>query len=232
MIDEETFVEHEEHWVSVSDLMAGLMMVFLLIAIIFMINVEIEQKKIKNVVILYDHLRTDLYNDLLAEFKPDLESWGAEISPDLSVGFYREELLFDRGEYVLTDEFKSILDEFFPRYLAIITSDKYQDDIAEVRIEGHTSSGWWQKNDDEAYILNMNLSQARTRTTLAYVLSLQQVTNKKSWIKKHMTANGLSSSKLIYDNNGQEDELKSRRVEFRLRTDAEAQLATILKDNL
>ena len=33
--------EQEGHWVAVTDLMAGLMMVFLLISIVFMINVEL-----------------------------------------------------------------------------------------------------------------------------------------------------------------------------------------------
>src|SRR5690625_2191040 len=35
-------VEREEHWVSVSDLMAGLMMVFLLVAVVYMVQLEIE----------------------------------------------------------------------------------------------------------------------------------------------------------------------------------------------
>ena len=74
--------EQEGHWVAVSDLMAGLMMVFLLISIVFMINVELQRKKITDVAILYDHLRTQLYQDLLAEFEPDLKSWGAELQED------------------------------------------------------------------------------------------------------------------------------------------------------
>jgi len=32
--------DHEGHWVAVSDLMAGLMMVFMLVSVVFMINVE------------------------------------------------------------------------------------------------------------------------------------------------------------------------------------------------
>jgi outer membrane protein OmpA-like peptidoglycan-associated protein len=44
-----------------------------------------------------------------------------------------------------------------------------------------------------------------------------------------VTANGLSSSRLILDNNGMEDVARSRRVEFRIRTDAETRLAKILE---
>ena len=61
MRNDEEHIEQEEHWVSVSDLMAGLMMVFLLVAIVFMVNAEIERNQIRDVAVLYDRLRTQLY---------------------------------------------------------------------------------------------------------------------------------------------------------------------------
>ncbi|MEJ2042206.1 MAG: OmpA family protein [Reinekea sp.] len=228
MRNDEEYIEQEEHWVSVSDLMAGLMMVFLLVSIVFMVNAEIERNKIRDVAILYDHLRTQLYQDLKREFDPNLERWGAEINPDLSIRFGRPELIFDKGKNVLKEEFKVILEDFFPRYLSIITADKYRHDIAEVRIEGHTSTGWVNRSEDDAYILNMGLSQARTRSTLEFLLQLPEVQTEKNWLKEHMTANGLSSSKPLLLENGVEDSERSRRVEFRLRTDAESRIATIL----
>src|SRR5690554_7620369 len=76
-------VEHEEHWVSVSDLMGGLMMVFLLIAVVYMVQLEIESRKTRDVAVLYDRLRTQLYEDLLQEFSDDLPRWGAELNRDL-----------------------------------------------------------------------------------------------------------------------------------------------------
>jgi len=228
MRSDEEHIEQEEHWVSVSDLMAGLMMIFLLVAIVFMVNAERERNKIKDVAVLYDKLRTQLYQDLVAEFEPDLNRWGAEINEDLSIRFGRPELIFAKGENELKNDFKVILEDFFPRYLAIIASNKYRDDIAEVRIEGHTSSGWLGQTDDDAYILNMGLSQARTKSTLEFLLLLPQVQDEKIWLKEHMTANGLSSSKPIILADGEEDRERSRRVEFRLRTDAESRIATIL----
>lgn len=225
-------IEQEEHWVSVSDLMAGLMMVFLLVAIVFMVNAEIERNKVRDVAVLYDRLRTQLYQDLVNEFEPDLERWGAEINRDLSIRFNREELTFAQGESDLRPEFESILSEFFPRYLRIITAEDYRNDIAEVRIEGHTSSGWQGQSEDDAYILNMGLSQARTRSTLDYVLDLDAVERERTWLKQHMTANGLSSSKPVLDASGNEDSDRSRRVEFRVRTDAESRIATILENQL
>jgi outer membrane protein OmpA-like peptidoglycan-associated protein len=206
------------------------MMVFLLVAIVFMVNAEIERNKIRDVAVLYDKLRTQLYQDLVDEFQPDLDPWGAEISTDLSIRFGRPELIFDKGENELKEGFKEILRDFFPRYLMIITSAKYREDIAEVRIEGHTSSGWLSQTEDDAYILNMGLSQERTRSTLDFLLLLPEVQNEKAWLKEHMTANGLSSSKPVMLEDGLEDREKSRRVEFRLRTDAESRIAAILNN--
>lgn len=225
--------EQEGHWVAVTDLMAGLMMVFLLISIVFMIHVEWQRKKITDVAILYDHLRTQLYEDLLTEFSPDLKEWGAEIQPDLTFRFNKTELLFSKGESSLNPQFQTILADFFPRYVGIITAEKYRDDILEVRIEGHTSTGWLgAASEDEAYIYNMALSQARTRSTLGYLLALPDVKQQKVWLRKYLTANGLSSAKAIVRQDGNEDGERSRRVEFKVRTDAEGKIATILEDAL
>ena len=223
--------EREEHWVAVSDLMGGLMMVFLLIAVIYMVQLEIESRKIKDVAILYDRLRTQLYDDLYAEFKDDLPRWGAELEKDLSLRFYNTEVLFDRGDDALRPAFENILQDFFPRYVNIITSDKYRHDILEVRIEGHTSSDWgFAVTENEAYINNMELSQARTRSTVSYLINLGAVVDEREWLTAHLTANGLSSSKPVLTSDGHEDSERSRRVEFRVRTDAESRIATILKD--
>ena len=60
----EQLKEQEGHWVAVSDLMAGLMMIFMLISVVFMVDVETERNRIQDVAILYDHLRQELYKDL------------------------------------------------------------------------------------------------------------------------------------------------------------------------
>lgn len=226
----EQLKEQEGHWVAVSDLMAGLMMVFMLISIVFMVNVETERNKIRDIAILYDTLRTQLYDDLNTEFAADMQRWGAELDKDLAFRFNNTDVLFDQGQAELKPEFSAILSDFFPRYVDIITQPKYRDDILEVRIEGHTSSAWSGASDaDDAYIRNMDLSQERTRTTLGYVLGLKKVADNKDWLKTHLTANGLSSAKVVRADNGDENAESSRRVEFRVRTDADSRIATILE---
>jgi outer membrane protein OmpA-like peptidoglycan-associated protein len=74
----------------------------------------------------------------------------------------------------------------------------------------------------------MRLSQNRTRTVLRYVLGTLGRDSVSDWTKNLITANGLSSSDLIYTGSGKEDREASRRVEFRVRTNAESQLEQIL----
>lgn len=220
----------EEHWIPLADIMTGLMMMFLLIALIFMIKVQADTAKIKHVAVLYDQLRVQLYNDLENEFHSDLPKWGATLNKDLTLRFREPDVLFDTGQHELKPRFKAILNDFFPRYVKILRETKYKDSVEEIRIEGHTSSFWkGNTSPEEAYFSNMELSQARTRSALEYVLSIPSVVSERDWLRSRLTANGLSSSKLIFEKNGREDPDASQRVEFKVRTNAEARIAEILQ---
>ena len=240
--------ESEEHWISISDMMAGLMVIFLFIAISYMLfisnkmeEIEKEKGKIEKIVEAYITLRSDLYNDLHEMFKDELPKWNAVLDEDtLSIRFKEPEVLFARGRAEVRPLFKKILDEFFPRYIKILTESKtdegeykYKDDIAEIRIEGHTSSEWEGVEDREevAYILNVKLSQDRTRRVLNYALQIwnPQIQKNRKWIRENLTANGLSSSKLIRNPDGTQNREESRRVEFRVRTNAEKRIVEIIK---
>lgn len=232
----------EEHWIPLSDLMTGLMMMFMLVAIVFMVKVEAEAavtkelkakaeeqtRRIQTIAVLYDDMRNDLYRSLLSEFRGDLEKWHADIDPDLTIRFREPEVLFDSGKSDLKPKFTEILNDFFPRYVRILGLAKYRDSIEEVRIEGHTSSYWVGLNDTQAYFKNMELSQARTRTTLEYILSNTRLFGFDRWIKSLLTANGLSSSKPRYNPDKTENYSASQRVEFRVRTNADSRMAEIL----
>lgn len=74
----------------------------------------------------------------------------------------------------------------------------------------------------------MKLSQDRSRNVLKYVLEIRDLQDKE-WIKKYLTANGLSSSKLIFDLDGNQNKEESRRVEFRVVTKSEKLIDKIKK---
>jgi outer membrane protein OmpA-like peptidoglycan-associated protein len=224
--------------------MTGLMMMFMLIAVIFMVRVEAEADQIRELKIeaenraadmeeiadLYTDMREELYNDLLKEFREDLPRWGATLDRDLAIRFEEPTVLFRIGEAQLERPFVEILNDFFPRYVAILAGEKYRSSIDEIRIEGHTSTIWTAHTDpDTAYFLNMELSQERTRRTLEHVLLLPDVLPEKKWLIGKVTANGLSSSQPRLGPDGLEDPDASQRVEFRVRTNAESRIGDILR---
>jgi outer membrane protein OmpA-like peptidoglycan-associated protein len=224
-------LQEEEHWIPLSDLMTGLMLIFLLIAVMYMLKVEADADRIKTVAIAYSEIRDALYTDLHAEFQTDLPKWKAElVKNDLTIRFTEPEILFANGSRELKPEFKQILSDFFPRYIRILDSPKYRGSISEIRIEGHTSSDWLFKTSaEDAYFRNMELSQERTLTTLTYLLDLPAIQTYRPWLTRYLTASGMSSSRPILNSDQTEDAERSRRVEFRVRTDAEARIARILE---
>ncbi|WP_417150459.1 OmpA family protein [Prevotellamassilia timonensis] len=203
---------------STGDLMAGLLFIFILLLMGALLQVQKKAEQDEEVVRRYDQIKTQLYIDLQDEFKENLKVWRASIDSSLCIRFQEPSMLFDEDKAELKKPFKDILDDFFPRYIKVLNRPEYRDNIVEIRIEGHTNS-----NGD--YFHNMELSQDRTRSVLEYCFGLMSV-EQIIWAKSLITANGLSSSQPILVH-GVEDKSLSRRVEFRVRTNAEKQLEEI-----
>ena len=219
-----------EIWQPISDLMSVLMMVFILIAVSFMLEISVDRDEIKDVAESYITLQEELYNELYQEFKDDLVKWNAELDKEsISIRFKSPEILFDNGSSEIKTDFEYILTDFFPRFTSILYDEKFRADIDEIRIEGHTSKYWSTTTTvDEAYILNMRLSQDRTRNVLQFTMGLIDDPVKSAWVRMNLTANGLSSSKPFVEKNGTENQELSRRVEFRVKTNAENKINEIL----
>ena len=94
---------------------------------------------------------------------------------------------------------------------------------------GTPSSDWVLATEDEAYFNNMQLSQGRTRSVLEHVYGLSGTLDDRSWVRRKVAAVGFSSSRLVVDDRGVEDPEASRRVLFRVVTNAETQIRTILE---
>ena len=203
---------------STGDLMAGLLFIFILLLMGALLQVQEKAEQDEEVVRRYDQIKTQLYIDLQDEFKEDLKVWRATIDSSLCIRFQEPAMLFDNDKAELKPLFKNILNDFFPRYIKVLNRPEYKDNIVEIRIEGHTDS-------NGGYFHNMELSQNRTRSVLEYCVGLM-TQEQIIWAKSLITANGLSSSQPILVH-GVEDKSLSRRVEFRVRTNAEKQLEEI-----
>jgi outer membrane protein OmpA-like peptidoglycan-associated protein len=208
---------------SIGDLMAALLLIFVLLLSATLLNLQERAEMAEN----YKDVKKEIYDELIKEFKDDLKDWNANIDEkDLLIRFSGPRVEFDFGNSEVKPQFKEILSDFFPRYVRIITLTKFKDNIEEIRIEGHT-------DNKGTYFNNMELSQNRTRSVLNFVLeNTNYEPSEKSWIQLNLTANGLSYSKPIADNDTEQGQKKNRRVEFRIRTNAEKQIDEMLKVNL
>lgn len=219
---------------SISDLMSGLMIIFLFIAVSFMsrvvdenIQIKKQQETVENIVTTYEETKVSIYDDLYSEFKDDMKSWNMEIDKDGTIRFKEPDIFFEKGKSDLKPEFEDMLDSFFPRYINLIY-ENHKDKVEAIRIEGHTSSEWEENaTKKESYFKNMELSQDRTRNVLEYIMNIKSILKYEDWLIDKITANGMSYSKRVMNDNTENKEA-SRRVEFKVITNSEETINEIL----
>lgn len=215
-------------WMSVSDLMTGLMVIFLFIAISYIRKVQENQTVLTD----YVETKTQLHDKLVKEFEGDTNRWQMTIGKDLSMRFNNPQVLFAPGSSDLTTEFKQILDEFLPRYFDILLNDSLRSKIVEIRVEGHTDDIPYPQLHSDPYIANVILSQKRSLSVLQYFRSTPAFMNysneERRLLEYWFTANGLSYGKSVdkdgnytISSNKPIDRNRSRRVEFRIVTSGE-----------
>jgi outer membrane protein OmpA-like peptidoglycan-associated protein len=208
----------EESWIATSDMMTGLMMVFLFIVIIYS---KLIFGAVEDVTTTTQRLCSQL-EDAFDQYRGD---WEISICEDGLLVRFENDANFASSECELSDIFSNILDTFYPLLMTVVWDNK--DDINELMIEGHTSSEYGDATLSNAYLLNTQLSQCRSRNVMSYVIKLppiEQNSDYMEWSFNNLTAHGLSSSQLLYDENDNEDRTRSRRVEFRIRTNAQEDL--------
>ena len=212
--DDETSV-----WISTADLMSGLLVLFLFISVLMIQSTETLQGQIREITGSANAAREELRSNIEANFSAEeMKAYKLNVDSVGSASFDKGEARFQAGSSQLTPEFQAILKDFLPKYIdAAYNCD--HDSIQEIRIEGHTSSEWYTGNINDpniAYINNMALSQSRTREIIKFALSLPELAPYQDFIKEKLTANGLSSSKIIKHPDGSEDAENSRRIEFKV----------------
>ncbi len=222
-------------WISMSDMMTGLMLIFLLIAVAFMYQIELKQKDRNKVVVEYNESKLKLYKQLKQRFEKREQQWWMKIDKDLAIKFNKEDIKFEPDSFKLTEAFKDILKDFIPAYLKIINNPTYATRIKEIRIEWHT----WECRDDE-YEECLILSQRRSNSVLLYLtntLAFKNLSQKdKEKLEFWITSNGMADGKLldkngsfIYKSKKEKSDPQSRRVEFRIITNSDSVIEKILQ---
>ena len=61
-----------EHWIGISDMMSGLMMIFLFMAVAYMYYVQVERDTVREIAVAYKDTQVAIHRDLITEFGGDL----------------------------------------------------------------------------------------------------------------------------------------------------------------
>lgn len=229
------------NWVSFSDIMTGLMIIFLFISISYMLEVQKKQAERDEIFEEFKATKEELYNELDSVFKSDFQEWKVKLDKDLSIKFTNPDVLFNSGETTIRPKFDTILQSFLPRYFNVLLQKKYKDKISEIRIEGHTDTVPAPSFDKDPYIGNILLSQQRAAEVLKHFRNMNYYktlskTDEK-FLQFWLTANGLSYGRTV-DSNGELtiisglpiNNKKSRRVEFRIVTTSDKLIERVLKE--
>ncbi len=164
-----------------------------------------QQQKIEQII----GIKADLIADLKQEF--DQQSLNVIIDEaDGSIAL-DSNVLFGYNENELTDEGNAMLSEILPIYCKVLMNEKYQDYLAEVRIDGYTDTSG-------DYLYNLRLSQERALAVANYLMISADsflTAEEQEALRSKLTANGHSMSNPVYTEDGQINMDASRRVEIK-----------------
>lgn len=149
---EEPVMETEDEattWIALSDLMTGLMAIFLTLSIAILVN---------------QHAQRD---EIVQDVQMALKNSGLEIETDPRTGDMNiaADFAFESGKAVLKPEGKAILDQLMPVFAKTVfaeLSGEQQEQITRLIVEGHTDSVG-------GYASNMKLSTERANAVLTYI---------------------------------------------------------------
>ena len=217
----ETQIEETNYWLSIGDLMASILMIFMLLFIVKTIETGRELRKKEEIIESF----TGLKKNIISKIQKDFEERGIKVDIDPQTGTIKidDKILFNTGEYLLKPEGKKYLNDFVPIYINLLLNDEeVKKELSQVIIEGHT-------DDVGSYIYNMELSQKRAFEVIKYIYDEMPNFKGKEELQSYITANGRSNIKVLRDNSGNIDRDKSRRVEFQFKLKEDETLMKIEK---
>lgn len=196
-------------WLSIGDLMSGLLMFFALLFITVQVQLHtqiLRAKQLENELARYKKAVDELPVRILDALEGKVGNSGTfQVDPetgDVSIG---DRILFDEGSAELKPEGERFLQQFIPTYSEVIFSDNLFDrQIIRIIIEGHTSSKGADKD-------NMELSLRRSLAVSDYILSDRLNFPSKANFRQKILASGRGE----IDSEQKFDNPSDRKVVFR-----------------
>lgn len=144
------------YWKSYSDMMAALLLMFILIMVSLLMPKNVDEEKAED-----SNDRVGVTKEIVYKLREALGNL-ATVADNGDVQF-NSELLFDYNKSNLKSEGSNFLAQFMPKYFEVIRDEKYRPYIKEVVIEGHTDK-------TGGYMFNLKLSQDRARSVAEYCI--------------------------------------------------------------
>ncbi|MBD2244091.1 OmpA family protein [Nostoc sp. FACHB-888] len=194
-------------YLSIGDLMSGLLMFFALLFITALL--QLAQKDVPKRVVIGNVVGQMKSNHINVKVNPE--------TGDISI---QESILFAKGSTELKPEGKAFLRSFIPVYSGVIFSKKeFEQEISRVVIEGHTSSD----GDDKT---NLQLSLLRSSSVYNYIFYEMNFPTKTPLSQKILAAGRGEIESDKYDNPG------DRKVVFRFQFRSDELKKDIVKTSL
>lgn len=202
-------VDNNIFWVTMTDLMTALVLVFI---VLFFYSYMTSY---------YEKIQSDLEQKKASEaLEQTLKEQNIQANVDGISGIVKisDLELFEINSYKLSEKGKKYLDKFAPAYLNSIFSNEYLNkNVERIIIQGHTDSQTFKGkySEDEQYMKNMDLSLKRAYEVANYMTNTPYNKKNGNKLRKMIIVEGASFSTPILVN-GKEDYSKSRRVELKV----------------
>ena len=196
-------------WITMTDLMTGLVLVFIVMFFYTYMTGHIKQLE-----------QTSAKENATKALQETLKELKIDASVDAVSGIVKisDLELFELNSSKPSDKGKAYLDKFAPAYFNSLFTNKYLNkNLDKIVIQGHTDSQTFagKFSEDEQYMKNMELSLNRAFEVANYMTNTPYNKSNGNKLRKMILVEGASFSDPVLVN-GKEDFAKSRRVELKL----------------
>jgi outer membrane protein OmpA-like peptidoglycan-associated protein len=182
-------------YLSIGDLMSGLLMFFALLFIVALLQLQQAKEELQK-------QRRFVVGTLIQKLSGN--NINVQVNQDTGDVSVRESILFDEGSAEIKPNGKAFLRKFIPLYSQVVFSPSVEQQISRVVIEGHTSS-------KGSYERNLELSLLRSLSVAKYIFSNEM----QFATKQRLSQKILSSGRGEIEANQVKDNPGDRKVIFR-----------------
>lgn len=197
-------------WTTMSDLLLGLAIIFMVLFVLAMTGFTQDTVKQKQT-------QMEASKELVEKLKEaNIDATVDEMTGDVKISDLE---LFDLNSYELSANGKLYLNKLIPIYVEnIFENAELESNITNIVVQGHTDSQQYANlsTENEQYVKNMTLSLQRANSVAEYIFKTNFNPIYDEKLRKMLVVEGRSySDPVLVD--GVEDFDKSRRVELKLK---------------